>query len=82
MLRSVVRRYDPAGLGLAVAVLLATWAEQYVAPGTATAETRLDVVVGLGLPLILILVAAESLRSRWRGTTAGEAPTDGRDECR
>ena len=79
MWQSVVRRFDPAGLGLALAVLLAAWAEQYAAPGTATVETRLDVVVGLGLPLMLILVAADSLWHRWRGTTAGEVHTDGRD---
>ncbi len=67
MLQSVVRRFDPAGLGLAIAILLATWAEPYAVPGTATVETRLDVIVGLGLPLILILVAADSLWQRWRG---------------
>lgn len=66
MLHSVVRRYDPVGLGLGVAVLLATWVEQYVAPDTATVETRLDVIVGLGLPIILILVVADGLWQRRR----------------
>ncbi len=80
MLQSVVRRFDPAGLGLALAVLLAAWAEQYAAPGTATVETRLDVVVGLGLPLILILVAVESLWQRWRGATDAVSSTDSHDE--
>ena len=80
MLQSVVRRFDPAGMGLAVAVLLATWAEPYVAPGTATVETRLDILVGLGLPLILILVAAESLWRRWRGATDAVSSTDSHDE--
>ena len=80
MLQSVVRRYDPVGLGLGVAVLLATWAEQYVAPGTASVETRLDVIVGLGLPLIIILVVADSLWQRWRGITDAKSPTDGYDE--
>jgi hypothetical protein len=68
MLQSVVRRFDPAGLGLAVAALLAAWAEPYASPGTASVETRLDVIIGLGLPLILILVAADSLWQRWRGS--------------
>ena len=80
MLHPVVRRYDPAGLGLSVAVLLATWVEQYVAPDTATVETRLDVIVGLGLPLIIILVVADSLWQQWRGTADSKSPTDGRDE--
>ena len=66
MLQSVVRRFDPAGLGLAIAILLATWAEPYAAPGTSSIETRLDVIVGLGLPLILILVVVDSLWQRWR----------------
>ena len=59
MLQSVMCRYDPVGSGLAVAVLLATWAELYVAPGTTSVETRLDVIVGLGLPLIVILVVVD-----------------------
>ena len=80
MLQSVVRRFDPAGMGLALAVLSATWVEHYVAPGTATVETRLDVVVGLGLPIILILVAADSLWRRWRGATDAVSPTDSHDE--
>ena len=80
MLQSVVRRFDPAGMGLALAVLSATWVEHYVAPGTATVETRLDVVVGLGLPIILILVAADSLWRRWRGAPDADSPTDSHDE--
>ncbi len=80
MLQHVGRRFDPTGLGLAVAVLLATWAEPYAAPGTASVETRLDVIIGLGLPFILILVAAEILWQRWRGTPGAKSPTDGRDE--
>lgn len=80
MLQSVVRRYDPVGLGLGVVVLLATWAEQCVAPGTPFVETRLDVIVGLGLPLIIILVVADSPWQRWRGITDAKSPTDGRDE--
>lgn len=80
MLQSVVRRYDPTGLGLGVAVLLATWVEQYVASDTASVETRLDVIVGLGLPLIIILVVVDSLWQRWRGTPDSKSPTDGRDE--
>ena len=80
MLQSVIRRYDPVGLGLGIAMLLATWAEQYVAPDTATVETRLDVAIGVGLPLIIILVAADNLWQRWRGTTDSKSPTDGRDE--
>ena len=80
MWQSVVRRFDPAGLGLAVAVLSATWVEHYVAPGTATVETRLNVIVGLGLPLMLILVAADSLWRRWRGAPDADSPMDGHDE--
>ena len=79
MLQSMVCRYDPAGLGLGVAVLLATWVEQYVAPGTATVETRLDFIAGLGLPLIIILVVADSLWQRWRGTPDANSPTDSRN---
>ena len=71
MLQSVVRRFDPAGLGLAIAILLATWAEPYAAPGTSSIETRLDVIVGLGLPLILILVVVDSLWQRWQGDAPG-----------
>lgn len=67
MLHSAVRRFDPAGLGSALAMLLASWAEPYAAPGTSSVETRLDIIVGLGLPIILILVVAESLWQRWRG---------------
>ena len=66
MLQSVVRRFDPAGLGLSVAVLLANWAEPYAAPGTTSVETRLDIIIGLGLPIILILVVADGLWQRWR----------------
>lgn len=80
MLQHVGRRFDPTGLGLAVAVLLATWAEPYAAPGTVSVETRLDVVVGLGLPIIISLVVADSLWQRWRGTTDAKSPTDSRDE--
>lgn len=65
MLRSVIRRYDPAGLGLASALLLSSWAEPYAAPGTTSVETRLDVIIGLGLPIILILVVADGLWQRW-----------------
>ena len=88
MLQTVVRRFDPAGLGLAIAVILATWGEPYAAPGTATVETRLDVIIGLGLPLILILVAADSLWQRWRnsarpprerGIIDAESPMDDRN---
>ena len=71
MLQSVVRRFDPAGLGLALAMLLATWAEPYAAPGTSSVETRLDVIIGLGLPIILILVVADSLWQRWWGDEPG-----------
>ena len=80
MWQSVVRRFDPAGLGLAVAVLLASWTEPYAVSHTVAVETRLDIVVGLGLPLILILVAAESLWRRWRGITDAVSPTDSHDE--
>ena len=55
----LMRRFDPAGLGLAIAVLLSSWAEPYAAPGTISVETRLDVIIGLGLPIILILVVAD-----------------------
>ena len=88
MLQSVVRRFDPAGLGLVIAILLAAWAEPYATPGTAAVETRLNVIVGLGLPVILILVAAESLWQRWwnparspreHGTISVESSTDGRN---
>ncbi len=71
MLQSVVRRFDPAGLGLAIAILLATWAEPYAAPSTASLETRLDVIVGLGLTFTFILVVADSLWQRWRGDAPG-----------
>ena len=66
MLQSVMRRFDPAGLGLAIAVLLSSWAEPYAAPGTVSVETRLDIIIGLGLPIILILVVADGLWQRWR----------------
>ena len=66
MRKSVLHRFDPAGSGMAIAILLATWAEPYAVPGTASVETRLDVIVGLGLPLILILVVVDSLWQRWR----------------
>ena len=65
MLQSVTRRFDPAGLGLTIAVLLSSWAEPYAAPGTASVETRLDIIIGLGLPIILILVVADGLWQRW-----------------
>ena len=67
MRKSVLHRFDPAGSGMAIAILLATWAEPYAVPDTASVETRLDVIVGLGLPLILILVVVDSLWQRWRG---------------
>ena len=57
----------PPAQGLAIAILLATWAEPYAVPDTASVETRLDVIVGLGLPLILILVVVDSLWQRWQG---------------
>ncbi|MAG37288.1 MAG: hypothetical protein CL878_13725 [Dehalococcoidia bacterium] len=61
-----MRWLDPVGLGLAAAVLLAAWLEPVVSPGTAAVETRLDIIVGLGLPFIFILAVAEGLWRRWR----------------
>ena len=71
MRKSVLHRFDPAGSGMAIAILLATWAEPYAVPDTASVETRLDVIVGLGLPLILILVVVDSLWQRWQGDAPG-----------
>ena len=60
-----MRAADAGALGLAAAMIAAAWVEPLWAPAQASVETRLDLIVGLALPMVLALMVLTNLARRW-----------------